>query len=57
MLLVWNDLFNRRVVGWQLNERMDAALVVEALNRTLGHRQVEPAQLLPTRIRPPGPRE
>ena len=25
---------------------MDAALVIEALNRALGHRQVEPEQLL-----------
>jgi transposase InsO family protein len=34
------------VVGWTLDQRMDAALVIEALNRALGHRQVEPAQLL-----------
>jgi putative transposase len=45
-LAVWIDLFSRRVVGWTLDQRMDAALVIEALNRALGHRQVEPAQLL-----------
>jgi transposase InsO family protein len=45
-LAVWIDLFSRRVVGWKLETRMDAALVIEALNRALGHRLVEPAQLL-----------
>jgi transposase InsO family protein len=45
-LAVWIDLFSRRVVGWMLDSRMDAALVIEALNRALGHRQVEPEQLL-----------
>jgi putative transposase len=45
-LAVWIDLFSRRVVGWALDQRMDAALVIEALSRALGHRQVEPEQLL-----------
>lgn len=45
-LAVWIDLFSRRVVGWKLDHRMDAALVIEALNRALGHRQVEPEKLL-----------
>ena len=45
-LAVWIDLFSRRVVGWKLDHRMDAALVIEALSRALGHRQVEPDQLL-----------
>jgi transposase InsO family protein len=45
-LAVWIDLFSRRVVGWTLDQRMDAALVVEALNRALGHRQLEAEQLL-----------
>ena len=45
-LAVWIDLFSRRVVGWALDQRMDAALVIEALNRAIGHRQVEPDQLL-----------
>jgi transposase InsO family protein len=45
-LAVWIDLFSRRVVGWKLDQRMDAALVIEALNRALGHRQVEPEKLL-----------
>ena len=45
-LAVWIDLFSRRVVGWKLDHRMDAALVIEALNRALGHRQVEPETLL-----------
>ena len=45
-LAVWIDLFSRRVVGWKLDRRMDAALVIEALNRALGHRQVAPRKLL-----------
>ena len=45
-LAVCIDLFSRRVVGWKLDERMDAALVIEALNRALGQRQVTPEQLL-----------
>ncbi len=45
-LAVWIDLYSRRVVGWTLDQRMDAALVIEALNRALGHRQVEPEMLL-----------
>ena len=45
-LAVWIDQFSHRVVGWKLETRMDAALVIEALNRALGHRRVEPAQLL-----------
>lgn len=45
-LAVWIDLFSRRVVGWKLDGRMDAALVIEALNRALGHRQVGPETLL-----------
>jgi len=31
-LAVWVDLFSRRVVGWKLDEQMDAAVVIEALN-------------------------
>ncbi len=31
-------VFSRRVVGWRLDQPMDAALVVEALNQALGHR-------------------
>jgi len=45
-LAVWIDLYSRRVVGWKLDQRMDAALVIEALNRALGHRRVEPEKLL-----------
>jgi transposase InsO family protein len=45
-LAVWIDLFSRRIVGWTLDARMAAPLVIEALNRALGHRQVEPEQLL-----------
>ncbi|MCT4366024.1 MULTISPECIES: IS3 family transposase [unclassified Synechococcus] len=45
-LAVWIDLFSRRVVGWKLDSRIDTALVIEALNRALGHRQVEPEKLL-----------
>ena len=39
-------IYSRRVVGWKLDQRMDAALVIEALNRALGHRRVESEKLL-----------
>ena len=45
-LAVWIDLYSRRVVGWKLDQRMDAALVIEALNRALGHRRMESEKLL-----------
>ncbi|MCX5949957.1 MAG: IS3 family transposase [Cyanobacteria bacterium] len=45
-LAVWIDLYSRRVVGWKLAHRMDTDLVMEALNRALGHRRVEPEQLI-----------
>lgn len=45
-LAVWMDLFSRRVVGWTLGASMEASLVLEAINRALGQRQVEPEQLL-----------
>ena len=45
-LAVWMDLFSRRVVGWSLGSSMETSLVLEALNRALGQRQVEPEQLL-----------
>ena len=45
-LAVWMDLFSRRVVGWSLSASMEASLVLEALNRALGQRQVEPEKLL-----------
>ena len=45
-LAVSIDLFSRRMVGWKLDELMDAALVIEALKRALGQRQVKAEQLL-----------
>jgi transposase InsO family protein len=45
-LAVWIDLYSRRVVGWAMGATMEATLVLEALNRALGHRQIEPEQLL-----------
>ena len=45
-LAVWIDLYSRRVVGWAMGATMEASLVLEALNRALGHRQIEPDQLL-----------
>jgi putative transposase len=45
-LAVWIDLYSRRVVGWDMGATMEATLVLEALNRALGHRQIEPDQLL-----------
>ena len=45
-LAVWIDLYSRRVVGWAMGATMEAALVLESLNRALGHRRIEPDQLL-----------
>ena len=45
-LAVWIDLYSRRVVGWAMASTMEATLVLEALNRALGHRQIEADQLL-----------
>jgi transposase InsO family protein len=45
-LAVWIDLYSRRVVGWAMGATMEATLVLEALNRALGHRWIEPDQLL-----------
>ncbi|WP_254940455.1 IS3 family transposase [Cyanobium sp. Morenito 9A2] len=45
-LAVWIDLYSRRVVGWAMAATMEATLVLEALNRALGHRPIEPDQLL-----------
>jgi transposase InsO family protein len=45
-LIVCIDLFSRRMVCSKLNHRMDAALVIEAIHRHLGQRQVEAEQLL-----------
>ena len=45
-LSVWIDLYSRRVIGWAMAATMEFTLVLEALNRALGHRQIEPDQLL-----------
>ncbi|MFZ0406824.1 MAG: DDE-type integrase/transposase/recombinase [Cyanobium sp.] len=45
-LAAWIDLLSRRVVGWKLDHRMDAAQVIEVLKRALGHRLAEPKVLL-----------
>ena len=40
------DLYIRRVVGWAVDATLEATLVLEALNRPLGQRQIEPYWLL-----------
>lgn len=45
-LAVWIDFYSRRVVGWAMGATMEAALVLEALNRAPGHRLIEADQLL-----------
>ena len=40
------DLYSRRVVGWAMAATMEASLILEALNKALGHRQIEPDQLM-----------
>ncbi|MCX5943970.1 MAG: hypothetical protein NTZ53_01370 [Cyanobacteria bacterium] len=42
----WIDPYRRGVVGWAMGDTMEATLVLEALNRALGRRQIEPDQLL-----------
>ena len=39
-LAVWMDLFSRRLVGWHLDVHMQEGLVVEALTKALGTRNV-----------------
>ncbi|WP_461126910.1 transposase [Spirosoma aerophilum] len=38
-LATWMDLFSRRIVGWQIGEKMEDELVVVPLRRTLQLRQ------------------
>jgi transposase InsO family protein len=45
-LAAWVDLCSRRVVAWAIGITMEATLGLEALSRALGHRQIEPDQLL-----------
>ena len=39
------DLYSRKIVGWAMSDRIDTALVIQALAMALLHRQ-PPAQLL-----------
>lgn len=41
-LAVVLDAFSRRVIGWELDRRIDAPLVLGALDRALGSRNVRP---------------
>ena len=41
-LAVVLDAYSRRVVGWQVEERMGAELPLKALNRALAEREIEP---------------
>ncbi len=41
-LAVVIDLYSRRVVGWAADSHMRTGLVLEALQKALGHRRVEP---------------
>jgi len=43
---VWIYFYRRRLVGWAMGATMETILVLEALNRALGDRQIEPDQLL-----------
>ena len=36
------DLYSRRIVGWAMSERIDTALVLQAWNMAVEHRQPEP---------------
>ena len=40
------DLFSRRIVGWTLGSSLEGTLVIEALHRAFGQRQVNPDALL-----------
>jgi putative transposase len=43
-LAVWIDRYSRGVVAWKLEQRMDADLVIEALNRALDQRLAQTKQ-------------
>lgn len=45
-LSVWIDLFSRRVVGWAIDAHLHTQVVLEALERALGHRWPHPTGLL-----------
>lgn len=40
-LAVWMDLYSRKIVGWQLEEHMQEALIVEAFKKALRTRKVQ----------------
>ena len=43
---VWIDFYSRRLVGWAMGATMETTLLLEALNRALSHRQIEPDQFM-----------
>ncbi len=45
-MAVWIDQFSRRMISEELETRMVAPMVIEALGQALSHRMVEPDQLL-----------
>lgn len=47
-LAVVIDLFSRRVVGWSMSPRIDAALVIDALHMAIQQRKPEPGLLVHT---------
>ncbi len=39
-LAVWMDLFSRKIIGWQLEEHIQEALILEALKKSLNKRVI-----------------
>lgn len=39
-LAIWLDLFSRKIVGWQVDEHMEASLIIRALEQVIRNRQV-----------------
>lgn len=40
-LAIWMDLFTRKIVGWQVDDNMEATLVIKAMKRLIYNRSPE----------------
>lgn len=39
-LAIWLDLFSRKIVGWQIDDNMEASLIISALQQVIRNRKV-----------------
>ncbi len=40
-LVVWMDLFSRRIIGWQLDDNMQETLIITAFKKALAKREIQ----------------